>query len=84
MHGVADEGGGKAQQAQLMGYILLRQRFAQTALQPAESHVQLLAGHGGGVVVHKARELHLRIQMAEQLRRQLQRLIAALGSMAFS
>ena len=30
-------------------------------------------------MVHKARELHLRIQLAEQLRRQLQRLIAALG-----
>ena len=79
MHVVAVEGQLEAQRLQLRGHVVRRQHLAQTALQPAEGHVDLRLLQRHGVLVRQPRHLHLWIQLPEQLHGQIEGLIAALG-----
>ena len=79
VHIVAAEGELEAQRRQLGGDILRRQGLAQTALQPADRHVDLRLLQRHGIVVGKAGDLHIGIQLMEQLHGQVEGLVAALG-----
>ena len=79
MHVVAVEGHLIAQQLQLLLHVVGGQGLAQTALQPAESHVDLRLLQMLGIQVGQAGDLHLGIQLAEQLHGHGQGLVAALG-----
>ena len=54
------------------------QALTQPALQPAERHVDLRLLQVPGIFVHQTGDLHLRVQVGEQLHGQIQSLIAAL------
>ena len=69
MHIVALEGHLIAQQLHLLLHVVGGQGLAQTALQPAEGHVDLRLLQMLGVQVGQAGDLHLGIKVAEELHR---------------
>ena len=79
MHIVAAEGDLVTQREEHFLNLCVLQTFAETAGQPVEVNVDLGALELLGIVVDEARDLHLGIEVAEELHRQVKRLVAALG-----
>ena len=79
VHIVAAEGDLVTQREEHFLNLGVLQTFAETAGQPVEVNVDLGALELLGIVVDEARDLHLGIEVAEELHRQVKRLVAALG-----
>ena len=78
VHVIALERENIAQRLQLGGHILRRELLAKTAFQPAEGHVDLRFFQRHGILVHQTGDLHVGIDLTEQLHGQVESLIAAL------
>ena len=78
MHVVAVEVQPEAQQAQLMGDLVVGQVLAQAAVQPPQGHVDLRRLELRGILVAEAGDMHVGIQLPEQAHGQGQGLVAAL------
>ena len=78
MHVVAAEVQPEAQQAQLMGDLVVGQVLAQAAVQPPQGHIDLRLAQLFRILVGEAGDAYVGIQLPEQAHGQGQGLVAAL------